>query len=71
MTSVDFNNNYILKWLLWFKSRYTNKISKTEILKEFNELLEPCHYNDTRNPDLAFIIEINGVKKKIYILIRL
>lgn len=31
-------------WYLMFKSRYTDKLSKFDVIKTINSIMEPLHY---------------------------
>lgn len=49
------------KWFLWFKARYTEKVTRSDVLNELIAQMDPLHYNDFREPDLVFFVEVNGV----------
>ncbi|CAD8045441.1 unnamed protein product [Paramecium sonneborni] len=55
-------------WFLIFKTRYTDKINKQQVLSILQELIEPLHYQDWQEPEFVFFVEVNGAIMYINIL---
>ncbi|CAD8125564.1 unnamed protein product [Paramecium sonneborni] len=55
-------------WFLIFKTRYTDKINKQQVLSILQGLIEPLHYQDWQEPEFVFFVEVNGAIMYINIL---